>query len=82
MKEVINHPRDWYIGPENKAGAFIAREMLCYIQRKNWEGKSISLENFKGILIAKEKVEADIATRRHKLFDHLELWEDIFRLLN
>ena len=77
----ISQPKEWFIGTDGLASSFLIRETLCYIQRSNWEGTQLSSQKFKGILIHKEKVAADIATRKNKLFDHLTLWEEVFSLL-
>ena len=74
--------KDWFFGnQEDRHTAFVQREMLVYIHKRNWQKKSLNKYDFKNFLLAQEAVEAEIAKKRNNLFDHLEKWATIESLV-
>ena len=74
---------EWFTSKhDNPEIAFLIRESLVYIHRRNWEDVSLSTDQFEARIRSLEKIEANIAERKHNLFDHLVTWEPIMQKVN
>ena len=62
--------------------AFLIREALIYIQKRNWEGQPLVTHQLEARVRNMEKTEATIAEKNHNLFDHLVTWEAILGKVN
>jgi len=81
-------PSRWYAGSEDSLSAterakdFIAREITMYVHRANWEEAPLSLDAFKNILRAQQKIEYTIAEKNDRLMIHLRKWDAVKNLID
>jgi len=73
----------WVLGheaapnPLERAKDYIAREVLMYVHRANWEESPLSLDGVRGALRAQQTLEYAIAEKNDRLITHLRKWDAI-----
>ena len=60
---------------------YLAKEVNHYIFQKNWEGKELSLIDFKNRILAQEEYEEVLAYETKNTFDFHVKWEHLKQLL-
>ena len=79
--------REWLLGTENdsqenRALTHIIMEFNYYVQRTNWKGNPLSLNEFKRGVRAMEYIERIIAMKKANIERHDIKWNHIFKLLS
>ena len=68
--------KEWFFGSDEECLSFLTKEANLYIHARNWAEKQLNFRNFQAHIASMEKIEADIAERRHKLDEHVYKWSD------
>ena len=74
--------KEWFFGNAHNSQSFLIRESNLFIHANNWAGKTLNLHEFKAYISAKEKIEAEIAKKRNKVCDHINIWEHRLKMMD